>query len=431
MKRKIALIMAAVTLLSGCATESVDEKKPVEIEFWYGLGGNLGETMEEQIAEFNASQDEVIVTGVAQSNYLETEKMIQAAVASGDVPACYLGGNSSATTFVEKGIVEYLDDYIAADPDFNKDDIISSFMSYCQDDDGHVYSLPIWGTTLVIYYRKDMFEEAGLDPDEVFATWQNTAEGAKKLQEFYGKGAPDFYGFELMGGIENLEDMAYSNGASLISEDGKTITFNSDEFVEALESARKWIHEDEVFSFHFGGDGWEYWYKTIDDVMEGRAGGYLGSSGDQGDLDFSIIGAHVQPGFNDHSTAPYVDSIITAILKKASDEEKEAAFKWLSYLNKEGTKDFSMKTGYVPVRSSVREDDEYKVYLEENPQAIVPIEQAEVGRKRWTDFTGGVITVFTDACDLIEIENVPAREALDEAAEKAQQILDEYWAEQE
>lgn len=32
---------------------------------------------------------------------------------------------------------------------------------------------------------------------------------------------------------------------------------------------------------HFGGDGWEYWYKTIDDVMQGRAGGYVGSSGDQ------------------------------------------------------------------------------------------------------------------------------------------------------
>lgn len=431
MKRKIAMVMAMVTLASGCVCARAEETKPVEIEFWYGLGGTLGETMEELIAEFNATQDEVVVTGVVQSSYSETEKMIQAAVASGDVPACYLGGNYPTTTFAKKGIVQYLDDYIAAEPDFNKDDIIGSFMSYCQDQEGHVYSLPVWGTTQVIYYRKDMFEEAGLDPDEVFATWQSTAEGAKKLQEFYGKGAPDFYGFELMGGSDCLMDIAYSNGGLIISEDEKTVTFNSDEFVEALEAARKWIHEDEVFGFHFGGDGWEYWYKTIDDVMEGRAGGYVGSSGDQGDLDFNIIAAHVQPGFNDHATAPYVDPIVVAIVEKASDEEKEAAFKWISYLNKEGTKDFSMKTGYVPVRSSVRDDEEYKVFLEENPQAIVPIEQAEVGCRRWTDFTGGVVTAFSDACDLIEIENVPAKEALDEMAEIAQQILDEYWAEQE
>lgn len=407
----------------------------MEIEFWYGLGGTLGETMEEIIADFNASQDEVVVTGVVQSSYNETAQMIQAAVASGDVPACYLGESNTALEFAEKGVVECMNDYIAADPDFNQDDIIDAFMEECLDDAGDVYSLPAWGGNQIIYYRKDMFEEAGLDPDEVFATWQNVAEAAKKLQEFYGKEAPDFYGFELMGGSNNLKEMGYSNGGSMYSADGKKVTFASDEFVEALEAARKWIHEDKVFGFHFGGDGWEYWYKTIDDVMEGRAGGYVGSCGDQGDLDFSIIGAHIQPGFNDNPPRPYVDPLVVAIVKKASEEEKEAAFKWLSYLNKEGSKKYSMKTGYVAVRSSVKDDPEYKAFVEENPQAIVPIEQAEIARGKGPDIppevASEVNTAFNDACDLIEIENVPAREALEEAAEMAQQVLDEYWESQE
>ena len=61
----------------------------------------------------------------------------------------------------------------------------------------------------------------------------------------------------------------------------------------------------------------------------------------------------------------------------------------------------------------------------------MPIEQAEVGRKMFYDFTGGKISdAMIDACDLVEIENVPAKEALDEAAAIAQQGLDEYWAEQ-
>ena len=54
----------------------------------------------------------------------------------------------------KKGVVEYLDDYIAADPDFDKDDIIDAFLDYCRDDEGHVYSLPAWGTTQVVYYGK-------------------------------------------------------------------------------------------------------------------------------------------------------------------------------------------------------------------------------------------------------------------------------------
>ena len=442
-KRTIALTLAMLTMVSavGCGkSESGNTAKggnesasgPVEIEFWYGLGGTLGETMEEMIVAFNESQDEVVVKGVVQSSYEETSKMLQAAIASGEVPACYLGSYIDSTTFAEKGVLEYMDDYIAADPEFDKDDIIEAFMDYCRDSEGHVYSLPVWGTTQVVYYRKDMFEEVGLDPDEVFATWQNVADAARTLQEHYKTEEPNFFGFEPMSGPDCLVDIACSNAGTIVSEDEKTVTFNSDAFVEAMESARKWINEEKIMGIHFGGDGWEYWYKTIDDVMQGRAGGYIGSSGDQGDLDFNIIAAHVQPGFNDNPPKPYVDPITAAIVKKAPDVEKQAAFKFLTYLNKVGTKNFSMSAGYVPVRSSVKEDEEYKAYLEKNPQALVPIEQAELGRRKWHDITGGdVMTALSDACDLIEIENVPAKEALDDAAVIAQQALDEYWANQE
>lgn len=411
--------------------QSTSSKEPVEIEFWYGFGGKQAEILEGVIADFNAGQDEVVVTGVSHSSYGETNQMLQAAIVSGDVPACYLSDPVASTRFAERGLIQYLDDYIAADPDFDKEDIIEVFLDYCRDDEGKVYSLPVWGSTQVIYYRKDMFEEVGLDPDEVFATWQNVAEAARKLQEYY-KDVPGFYGFEPMYGADCLNEMAYSNGAAVLSEDKRTITFDSDAYVEALEAARVWINEEKIMGIHFGGDGWEYWYKTIDDVMQGRAGGYLGSSGDQGDLDFDIIAAHVQPGFGDHAPAPYADAHAAGIVEKASEEQKQAAYKWLTYLNRTGGMKFAMATGYVPVRRSVRDNEEYKAFLEENPQALIPLEQAEISRKQWQDLTGGGISdALADACDLIEIENVPAGEALDEAAAIAQQALDEYWAEQE
>lgn len=219
-KRKMRTLaaMLAVVMLAGCGngaesgstTAETGEAQvqdtagePVEIEFWYGLGGTLGETVEALIAEFNASQDEVEVKGVAQSSYGETSQMLQAAIASGDVPACFLSSFQDLATFAEKGVVEYLDSYIAADPDFNPDDILDSFMSYCRDSEGKVYGLPVWGSTQVIYYRKDMFEEVGLDPDEVFATWQNLAEACRTLKEYY-KDVPNFYGFDPMYGSDHI-----------------------------------------------------------------------------------------------------------------------------------------------------------------------------------------------------------------------------------
>lgn len=49
---------------------------PVTIEFWYGLGGKLGENMESLIQKFNASQQEVIVKGIVQADYTETEQKL-------------------------------------------------------------------------------------------------------------------------------------------------------------------------------------------------------------------------------------------------------------------------------------------------------------------------------------------------------------------
>lgn len=425
------LVVIMVMSMAGCGSnsDSKEQKKDgvIQIEFWYGLGGELGKTMENKIKEFNACQDRIEVIGVQQSNYDETKRMIQAAVASGDVPATALMGYDALNMFKGRGVLEPLDSYIEADEDFNKEDYFETFLKYCIDNDGQTVGLPVYGTTQIMYYRKDVFEDAGIDPEEAFKNWQSLAEAAKKMT-VVKNGETVFYGWEPMYDEINLKDMAYSNGGDVLNEDGTKVTINTPEWVEPWESVRKWIHEDKIMRIHFGGDGWEYWYKTIDDVMQDRAAGYTGSSGDQGDLDFSKIAAHIQPGFNDHAPSPYADALTCAVLAKASDEEKQAGFEWLTYLTSaESTADFSMKTGYIPVRKQVLEVPKFKQYLEEHPEAKVPIEQMEFSQMNFIDPTGGkILQALADAADLVEIENVPAQEALDKAQEIAQQALDEY-----
>lgn len=433
MKRICACILAVIIAVSavGCgkASESKEQNKDgvIQIEFWYGLGGELGKTMENVIKEFNDSQDRIEVIGVQQSSYDETKKMIQAAVASGSVPATALMGYDALNMFKGRNVLEPLDGYIEADEDFQKEDFFETFLEYCIDNDGQTVGLPVYGTTQVMYYRKDVFADAGIDPDEAFKSWQSLAEAAEKLT-VVENGETVFYGWEPMYDEMNLKDMVYSNGGDVLSEDGTKVTINTPEWVEPWESMRKWIHEDKIMRIHFGGDGWEYWYKTIDDVMQDRAAGYTGSSGDQGDLDFNKIAAHIQPGFNENQPSPYADALTCAVLSKASDEEKQAGFEWLTYLTSaESTAEFSMKTGYIPVRKQVLEVPEFKEYLEEHPQAKVPIEQMEFSQMNFIDPTGGkILQALSDAADLVEIENVPAQEALDKAQEIAQEALDEY-----
>lgn len=417
----------------GANTEAAKESstKPVEIEFWFGLGGNLGELFLGIIDDFNASQKEVVVKGVQQSNYTETEKVLQAAIAAKEVPACVLGA-TGMYMLQDRGIFEVLDDYVAADSDFNFDDIMDGALSLCYDDQKRLIGLPIYATTQIMYYRKDAFEKAGLNPDEVFKSWENLSAAAEKLA-VKENGETTFYGWEPMYDASNMIDAVYSRGGSVLSEDKKTVCINDATWVDTWESFRKWIHDDKIMTIHFGGEGYEYWYKTIDDVLENRAAGYTGSSGDQGDLDFNIVAAHIQPGWDGHDPKPEAGGPFLTILADASKEQKEAAFKFATYLTSAEVQcKISMNSGYIPVRESCLEVPEFKDFTDKNPQAKVPMEQLKIARGPFIDPTGGKINqALFDAADLVEIENKSAKEALDQAQKIAQAALNEYWADKE
>lgn len=394
---------------------------PVEIEFWYGLGGKLGDNMKKMIDDFNASQKDVIVKGVVQADYDETSQKLQAAIASGQVPAAVLSSN---VEWAKKGYYAPMDELIAADSDFNKDDFVQTFLNQGQVD-GKQYFLPMYGTTQVMYYRKDALKQAGIDPSSL-TTWEALSAAAAKMTK-KENGKTTFYGWEPMWGADNMMDAVLSKGGSVLSADGKTVTINTPEWIDTWEMFRKWIHEDQIMTIHSGGQGWEYWYKTIDDVMKNKAAGYTGSSGDQGDLDFKIVGAMEQPGWQGVGEGkPVANAIMAGIPAQASPEQQQAAFKWLTYFSKaSNTAKWSMNTGYIAVRQSALDDAAFKAFSAKNPQIEVPLKQASHASAPFQDPTGGKITdALKVAADQVQINNVPAAQALQEAQQKAQQELD-------
>lgn len=430
MKKLSGLLMIFVLFVStlvGCSTsettssqsETSKKGEPIKIEFWYGLGGQLGENVERFIKEFNESQDEVIVTGVAQGNYEETEQKLQAAIAAKKVPAAVLLGNDTVLTFANKGILAPMDSFISADDQFNREDFVESFYQQGSMNDKQ-YALPLYGTTQVMYYHKGIFEEVAISPESL-NTFESLKEAAAKIKAEKG-----IHGWMPMWGSGNLMDFAMSNGASYLSEDGKKVMIDSPEWVEAWDYIGKAIHEDKTMAINHGGEGWAYWYKTIDDVLQGRAAGYTGSSGDQGDLDFTKVAAYPQPGWEDHAAAPHAYALLASIPALASPEEQEAAYKFITFFNSaEKTADWSMNTGYIAVRKSAREVESFKKFAEENPQILVPLKQAETATPPFNDPTGGkILDALSKAADKVEIEGVPAAEALKAAKEEAQRELD-------
>lgn len=436
-KRLLGTLMTIAMLttsLMGCSTGNTTSensqahgtenmKGKIEVDFWYSGGKTAVKVVQDIVDDYNKSQDKYFVKTVTQADYSETYEKLQAAIAGNVAPDVALIEKDAARGLSDKKLVEDLSDRIKKDENFNNDDYVSTFFEQAKDDKGKIYGIPAYGTTQVLYYNKKAFENAGIDPNSI-KTWQDLSRAASKIKD----DGQFIYGWEPMWGADNLMDAALSNGGTIFSEDGKKVTINSEEWIEAWDGFGKWIHDDKTMAIHSGGQGWEYWYQTIDDVIQNKAGGYTGSSGDQADLDFSIVGAIEQPAWkNGTESKPVARALILSILAKSSEEKQAGAYDFMKYFtNVENQVKWSMSTGYVPVNKGVLNDDDYMKYTNEKPQALVPYTQAEHGSIYPYDPTNGVVKdALKIAADKVEIDGVPAKEALDEAQKTAQKALDE------
>lgn len=426
MKRKLMSALLAGVMLAGCSggstAASTQDGGKTTVEFWYAGGKTAVGVIQDIVDKYNASQDVYEVKTVTQADYSETYQKVQAAIAGNAAPDLVLLDPSAARVLSEKSILTDLNPYTQKDETFNADDLITAFYEQGADENGKQFALPAYGTTQVLYYNVQAFKDAGVDPSSI-ETWQDLGEAAAKIKAT-GKYE---YGWEPMWGPDNLIDAAFSNGASVFSADGTKVTINSKEWVDVFEQFRKWIHEDETMAIHSGGQGWEYWYATIDDVIQDKAGGYTGSSGDQADLDFNIVQAMEQPAWSSSTTSsPTATALTMSVFENSSEAEKQGAYEFLRYfMSVESQVAWNTTVGYVAVNKQILDDPTYQEFLESHPQAAVPFSQAEHASLYPVDPTNGqVYDALKIAADKIEIDNVPAQQALDEAQKTAQEALD-------
>lgn len=436
-KKVIGILMTTAMLttsFTGCGTDNIasginqtqkdeDMKGKTEVDFWYSGGKTAVKVVQDIVDDYNKSQDTYFVKTVTQADYSETYEKLQAAIAGNVAPDVVLLESDSARGLSDKNLVVDLSEKMKKDNDFNEDDYVSTFFEQGKDDNDKIFGIPAYGTTQVLYYNKNAFNKAGIDPNNI-KTWQDLAQAASKIKN----DGEYTYGWEPMWGADNLIDASLSNGGTIFSDDGKKVTINSKEWVEVWSNFEKWIHDDKTMAIHSGGQGWEYWYKTIDDVIQNKAGGYTGSSGDQADLDFSIVGAIEQPSWKDGTESkPVARALMLSVLTKSSEEKQAGAYDFMKYFtNVKSQAKWSMSTGYVPVNKGVLDDDDYMKYTQENPQALVPYTQAEHGSIYPYDPTNGAVKdALKIAADKVEIDGSSAKDALDEAQKTAQKALDE------
>lgn len=268
----LSLILAAgmLTACSGTKTDNTTEKtdannttnntaeetkEPVEITMWGSWGGDQVAQLEEQIANFNNSQDEIIVKYAVQDSL---EQKLLTAIASNEVPDIVLWDRFNTSVYAPKGALSPLDDLV------KRDGIdLTKFYEPAVDEltsNGALYGIPLTVDARVLFYNKDMFAEANIDPASI-QTWDDLREAAIKLTKREN-------GTLVQAGL-SLKDVGLFNnwivqaGGKMIddSTNPPTVAFNTQAGFDVLAFWSKLQNEDKVYDLGFedgyGGDGFK------------------------------------------------------------------------------------------------------------------------------------------------------------------------------
>lgn len=240
MKKKIisALLVAAMaaTAMAGCggsgdSTSSGSKKDTVSI---YVYGNDQEQALYQQL--FDKFEEEYNCTVEAQFDIKDDYgTTITGMMTAGNLPDVFYLGPENVSSYVENG---YILDISSTLESLNLDtsDILQDILEMYKYDGG-LYGLPHDSSVFAYCYNKDLFDAAGLeypDPNDPY-TYEEFVDVCQKLTiDKDGDGEIDQWGCGFANAFM-LYQFIWGNGASFCSDDYKTVTVTSPEFVDALQ----------------------------------------------------------------------------------------------------------------------------------------------------------------------------------------------------
>lgn len=285
------------------------------------------ELFERQVAEFEEANPNITVEA---SDVPWDAKTFATRLAGGNAPTLLRVPLTEPPALIERGQVADISD-VASELD-SFDDLNPRVMQFLERD-GAVYGIPEKSYAFGLVYNRDLFEQAGLDPDSPPQTWDEVRDYAAQITEATGKTGFGEITTNNSGGW-HLTGYDYTFGGRIIEQDSGgnwKASFNDDNARDVLElwKAMRWEddslgdnvlgkQEDLVAEFTAGNVG--MWVSAPPDVYPN----YIAAGGDP-----EAFGAGPMP--QGGADATLAGATVLMVNAQATDAEKAAAVKWIDW----------------------------------------------------------------------------------------------------
>lgn len=328
--KKLTMGVALGALLAAGAAQAET------VRFWYHFD-NPENPMADLVAKFEAANPgiEVEAENVPWNSYYDT---LYTSLVGGNAPDAAMVKLFAQPRLVEMGALEPLGERI--DAWAGKADLLDNLLEINKAADGQQYYLPIQYVALYLYYREDLFAQAGLKPP---ATCEQFRDAAIKLTK-----APDTYGFGLRGGKGGWDQwgaFVLSQGAEL-----KPGGLTSDKAVAANQWVIDLFQKDKVIPPSAPNDGFQEITGAFKSGKTAMTIHHIGSSNDMVKALGHNVSAVPVPECGGGRWTSYGDESLAVF---SASEAKDAAWKWISFLAEgENNVAFNKATGQMTVTKS-------------------------------------------------------------------------------
>lgn len=394
-----------------------------ELTMYYpiSVGGPLTEVMDGLIADFQKENPEITVKAVYSGNYDETRVRALSALRGGESVQLSVLGALDAHDLVEQGLVESFSDIAKTDEE--KAWLTSFYPALMANGtiEGKVWGIPFQRSTIVMYYNKEAFKAAGLDPEVAPKTWDEMVTAAQALtkDKQYGLMIPSTgYPYWM------FQALAIQNGQKLMNEEGTEVYLNTPEAVEALTFFR-----DLATKYQVSPKGTIEWGTLRQAFVQGQTAmmwhttGNLTAVKKEAGFDFGVA---MLPGKKQQASPTGGGNFY--LFKGADEAQKQAALDFMRWMTApQRAAQWSIATGYVATSPAAYETPELKTYGQDFPQALVARDQLEVAVPEFATYeTARVRELVSNAVQAAITESKSPQAALDEAQQAAQRLLRDY-----
>ncbi|MDJ0628761.1 MAG: sn-glycerol-3-phosphate ABC transporter substrate-binding protein UgpB [Rhodobacter sp.] len=364
LKTLLGTVASSLALATGAYAQT-------EIQWWHAFTGRLGDLLAEQVEQFNASQSDYRVVASHKGNYSETLNAGIAAFRAGEQPhILQVFEVGTATMMAAGGAIKPVYEVMGeAGATWDPDGYIGPVKGYYTTTEGDMLSLPYNSSTPVLYVNRDLFTQAGLDPDMDLSTWQNVGEALDGLKAG-GVNCPLTTAWQSWVHLENFS--AYHDIPFATKDNGfggldTELAFNGPVQVQHIQAMGDWAQDGKFFYAGRRNEGGANFRGGECALFTESSAGYAGVKA-QAEFDFEIRPLPYWEGVDGAPQNTIIGGASLWVMQGHEAEEYAAVAAFLNFLSSSDIQAaWHQNTGYLPITMAAADQTKAEGFYDANP----------------------------------------------------------------